>query len=610
MNQMNQLWGYLIVEELVRNGVNYFVISPGSRSTPLTLAVAQHPQAQKTICIDERGAAFHAVGYARATGEPAVLICSSGTAAANYLPAVIEAATDGIPLIILSADRPPELRQTGANQTIEQVDLYGSYPVWKFDFPCPTAEISPNVVLTTIDLAVFRSRRSSGGVVQLNCMFREPLAPTGAQIELPASLAQWEQSQTPYTSYARSLTIPAASEIRSLFKTIVRTQKGVLVVGQLKSADESIAVAELAARLNWVVFADIQSGLRLSAELPNLVHYVDRLLLTAAAVELEQIETVIQIGTRVVSKSWLQWLERHPPTNYIVIANDAERHDPSHLVSLRLESDILYLCDRLCQQLPELAPSVWVQKLAEASDRIWVSVDKFLKTQVELNEISIVRSIAAIVPSGNGLWVANSMPIRDLDMYGNPPPPAGTPPGRGVNPPPPAGTPPGRGINRSALPRVVRVGANRGTSGIEGAIAAATGFAIGLQASVTAIVGDLSTLYDLNSLALLRQSTYPVIVVVINNDGGGIFSFLPIAKSTNLFEPYFGTPHGLDFANAAAMFGLDYYHPQHQAELIKDYTQALANGRSAIIEVTTDRSKNWQLHQDLQAYLQELKVES
>jgi 2-succinyl-5-enolpyruvyl-6-hydroxy-3-cyclohexene-1-carboxylate synthase len=604
LNQINQLWGYLIVTELVRNGVNYFVISPGSRSTPLTLAVAQHPQAQKTICIDERGAAFHAVGYARATGEPAVLICSSGTAAANYLPAVIEAATDGIPMIILSADRPPELRQTGANQTIEQVDLYGSYPVWKFDLPCPTAEISPNVVLTTIDLAVFRSRRSAGGVVQLNCMFREPLAPTGEPIELPPSLAQWERNQSPYTSYARSLTIPAASEIRSLFKTIVRTQRGVLVVGQLKSADESLAVAELAARLNWAVFADIQSGLRLSDDVPNLVHYFDRLLLTAAAVELEQIETVIQIGTRIVSKSWLQWLEQHPPNNYVVIANDAERHDPSHLVSLRLESDIIYLCDRLCQQLPELIPSVWAQNLVKVSDRIGVSVDKFLKTQVELNEISIVRSIAASVPSGNGLWVANSMPIRDLDIYGNPPPPSGTPPRRGINPPPP-----GRGINPQ---RVVRVGANRGTSGIEGAIAAATGFAVGLQAGVTAIVGDLSTLYDLNSLALLRHSIDPVIVVVINNDGGGIFSFLPlakslqgrIAKSTDLFDTYFGTPHGLDFANAAAMFGLDYYHPQHQDELIKNYIKALANGRSAIIEVTTDRSENWQLHQDLQAYIQ------
>jgi 2-succinyl-5-enolpyruvyl-6-hydroxy-3-cyclohexene-1-carboxylate synthase len=573
---INQLWGYLIVEELIRNGVNYFVISPGSRSTPLTLAVAQHPQANNLICIDERGAAFHAVGYARATGEPAVLICSSGTAAANYLPAVIEAATDGVPLIILSADRPPELRQTGANQTIEQVDLYGSYVECKFDLPCPTAEISPTVVLTTIDLAVFRSRKSSGGVVQLNWMFREPLAPTGTDLEIPASLDRWQQSQAPYTSYARSLTIPAASEIRSLFKTIVRTQKGVLIVGQLKSADESMAVAELAARLNWAVFADIQSGLRLNDELANLVHYFDRLLLTDAAVELENLDTVIQIGTRLVSKQWLQWLEKHPPTNYIVITNDADRHDPSHLVSLRLESDIIYLCDRLCQQLPELAPSVWVQKLREASDSIGVSVDKFLKTTVGLNEPAIVRTISGLMPGGDGLWVANSMPIRDLDMYA-----------------------------RNTATVSVRVGANRGTSGIEGAIAAASGFAVGLQARVTAIVGDLSTLYDLNSLALLRQNPDPVIMVIINNDGGGIFSFLPIAKSTDLFDPYFGTPHGLDFAHAAAMFGLDYYHPQHSDELIQNYTQALADGRSAIIEVTTDRAENWQLHQDLQQHIQQ-----
>jgi 2-succinyl-5-enolpyruvyl-6-hydroxy-3-cyclohexene-1-carboxylate synthase len=573
---MNHLWGYLIVEELVRTGVNYFVISPGSRSTPLTMAVAQHPQATKIIWIDERGAAFHAVGYARATGEPAVLICTSGSAAANYLPAVIEAATDGVPLIILSADRPPELRQTGANQTIEQPDLYGSYPVWKFDLPCPTPELNPTFVLTTIDLAVFRSRKNNGGVVQINCMFREPLAPTGEPVEIPASLAPWHQSHKPYTHYARSLTIPAKTEIRSLFKTIVRTQKGVLVVGALKSAAESIAVAELATRLNWVVFADIQSGLRLSADLPNLVHYFDRLLLTNAAVELEQIETVIQFGTRIVSAQWLKWLEKHPPTNYVVIVNDAERHDPSHLVSLRLESDITALCEQLCQQLPQLDRSPWVDQLRIDSARIGVSVDKFLKTTVALTEPLIVRTISQLIPSQHGLWVANSMPIRDLDLYA-------------------------AGVHSIGVPSI---GANRGTSGIEGSIAAATGFAVGLGAAVTAIFGDLSSLHDLNSLALLRQIPSPIIVVIINNDGGGIFSFLPISKSTDLFEPYFGTPHGLNFAHAATMFALDYYHPSHPAELIQNYNQALTGGQSAIIEVTTDRTENWQFHQTLQQHIQ------
>ena len=572
---MNQLWGYLIVEELVRNGVNYFVISPGSRSTPLTVAVAQNQQAKKIICLDERAAGFHAIGYARATGNPAVLICTSGTAAANYLPAVIEASIDNVPLIILSSDRPPDLRQTGANQTINQVNLYGNYPRWHFDLPCPTAEISPNVVLTTIDLTVSKSRQAPGGVVHLNCMFREPFGSTDAPVEIPASLSRWNESRSPYTRYAGKLTIPTSDEIESLIEIIQSTTKGILVVGQLKSIGDIKAVVELALRLNWAVFADIQSGLRLRRDFPNLIHYFDRLLLTDISVELEQIDTIVQLGTRIVSSQWLKWIEKYPPQNYIVVVNDGDRHDPSHLVSLRIESDIAYLC----QQLPDLPAAELVQKLRSASDRISVTAAKFLKTS-QLTEPLIARTISELIPSQHGLWVSNSMPIRDLDMFG-------------------VGA---MGASEALSPRI---GANRGTSGIEGAIASATGFAAGLQAPVTAIVGDLSSLHDLNSLALLQRSIQPVIVVIINNDGGGIFSFLPIAKSTEIFDTYFGTPHGVNFSHAAAMFELDYYHPQTADELMRDYHQALVARRSAIIEVTTDRSENLQLHQALNLNIQQ-----
>jgi 2-succinyl-5-enolpyruvyl-6-hydroxy-3-cyclohexene-1-carboxylate synthase len=571
---MNQLWGYLIVEELLRNGVDYFVISPGSRSTPLTVAVAQNPLAHKIVCLDERAAAFHAIGYARATGNPAVLICTSGTAAANYLPAVIEAAMDNLPLIILSGDRPPELRQTGANQTINQVNLYGDYPTWQFDLPCPTAEISPKVVLTTIDLAVSKSRQAPGGVVHLNCMFREPLAPIDAPVEIPANLNKWHRGRLPYTRYASKLTIPTSIEIQDLIDIIKTTVKGILVVGQLKSPVEIQAVIQLAEWLNWAVFADIQSGLRLRQDFPNLIHCFDRLLLTDSVIELEQIDTIVQIGTRIVSAQWFKWIEKHPPTNYIAIADHPERYDPNHLVSFRIESDITYLCDRLCQHLPQLSLSTWVQKLRSASDRIGVTAAKFLKTS-KLTEPLIARTISELIPSQHGLWVSNSMPIRDLDMFGI------------------------GAIAEESQSFSPRVGANRGTSGIEGAIASATGFAVGLQAPVTAIVGDLSSLHDLNSFALLQHNSQPVIVVIINNDGGGIFSFLPIAKSTQVFDTYFGTPHGLDFAHAAAMFKLDYYHPQDREELIHDYNRSLANNRSAIIEVTTDRFENLSLHQDL-----------
>jgi 2-succinyl-5-enolpyruvyl-6-hydroxy-3-cyclohexene-1-carboxylate synthase len=234
-----------------------------------------------------------------------------------------------------------------------------------------------------------------------------------------------------------------------------------------------------------------------------------------------------------------------------------------------------------------------VQKIRSASDRISVTAAKFLKT-TKLTEPLIARTISELIPNQYGLWVSNSMPIRDLDMYA-------------VHHPLLALSVVVRVASRREVSTIhyPRIGANRGTSGIEGAIAAATGFAVGLQAPVTAIVGDLSSLHDLNSFALLQRNTQPVIVVIINNDGGGIFSFLPIAKSTEIFDTYFGTPHGVNFSHVAAMFGLDYYHPQTSDELIRDYQRALVDRRSAIIEVTTDRSENLQLHQALDLEIQQ-----
>jgi 2-succinyl-5-enolpyruvyl-6-hydroxy-3-cyclohexene-1-carboxylate synthase len=362
-----------------------------------------------------------------------------------------------------------------------------------------------------------------------------------------------------------------------LIKIIDSTTTGILVVGQLKSPVETQAVFELAARLNWAVFADIQSGLRLRTDLPNLIHYFDRLLLTDVSTELTQIDTIIQIGTRIISSRWLKWIEQHPPQNYVVVVNDGDRHDPSHLVSVRIEADLTDFCQQLCSRLPNISRSKWVDQLRVASDRIGNVVTNFLTT-TKLTEPLIARTISALIPDRQGLWVSNSMPIRDLDLYAAHDP-------------------------RSTIHNP-RIGANRGTSGIEGAIAAATGFAVGLQAPVTAIVGDLSSLHDLNSFALLARNTQPVIVVIINNDGGGIFSFLPIATSTAIFDPYFGTPHGVNFAHAAAMFGLNYYQPQTSDQLIRDYRQAIANDCSAVIEVTTDRSENLQLHQDLDQEIQ------
>ncbi|MBT9315814.1 2-succinyl-5-enolpyruvyl-6-hydroxy-3-cyclohexene-1-carboxylic-acid synthase [Leptothoe spongobia] len=578
-NTINSLWGSLLIEELVRNNVIYFVISPGSRSTPLTLAIARHAQTQTTVCFDERAAAFHALGYARATGQPAVLVCTSGTAAANYYPAVIEAATDAVPLIILSADRPPELHQTGANQTIQQRHLYGRHVQWEFELPCPDFQIAPQMPLTTVDQVVYRARRAPGGPVHLNCQFREPLAPTDQtsiadmdgmfERDYLAPLQNWQARSTAYSHYGQSVTVPLAPDITHLAETLNQTQRGLLVVGQLAHKAEQQAVLTLAKQLNWPVFADIQSGLRLNSTLPTIVPYFDQLWLLENYQQWS-VETVLQIGGRLISKRFLQWLTHHPPQQHIVIANNPERHDPAHTVSLRLEADLGHLMEPLLPQLHARGVETWVTELVNASQHIHSIVDQVLLSQSAINEPAIARLVSRQLPPGHGLYLANSMPIRDMDMYGAP------------------------------EGNIKIVGCDRGTSGIEGAIAAAAGFAMGQQTPVTLLVGDLSLLHDLNSLAVLKSLAQPVIVIVINNDGGGIFSFLPVAQCDDVFEPYFGVPHDLTFKTASQMFTLDYYCPQTLADFTQVYTTALDHQCSAVIEVVTDRHKNLALHQTLQ----------
>jgi 2-succinyl-5-enolpyruvyl-6-hydroxy-3-cyclohexene-1-carboxylate synthase len=573
---LNHLWGYLIIEELVRHGCDYLIISPGSRSTPLTVAAARHPQARKQICYDERGAAFQAVGYARATGKPAVLICTSGSAAANYYPAILEAAIECLPLIILSGDRPPELRATGANQTIDRLNLYGSYLKSEFDLPCPTAAIQPQMVLTTIGLLVGKARATPAGVVSLNCMFREPLAPDRIEVAVPASLAKWSASSQPYTCYSHSRIRP--DRFDDLVEIINSTKSGLLAIGLLKSNAEVVAVEKLITRLNYPVFPDIRSGLRLSNRHPQIIHYFDRLLLHPDRLDLD-IDTVLQIGTRMVSKNYQKWLESHQPNRYLVISEDPDRHDPGHLVSDRIQSDISYFCTELSDRLsPPQSTNPTLDRLSKLNQKLDRSIDTFFQEKEKstegnsingLNEPWICRTITRLLPSNWGLWIGNSMPIRDFDCYG------------------------------AIDSRAMKIGANRGTSGIEGGIAAAVGFAVGLEAPVTAVLGDLSSLYDLNSLILLKSIDRTVILVIINNNGGGIFSFLPIAQSSDLFEEYFGTPHHLDFSHAAAMFGINYYQPRSSTEFIQHYRQAIAQSQPTMIEVTTNRSENYQIHQQL-----------
>jgi len=572
---INNFWAYLLVEELVRNHVTQFFISPGSRSTPLTIAAAENAGAEKIICFDERGAAYCALGYGRATGRPAVLICTSGTAAANYFPALIEARQSQIPMIIISADRPPELQASGANQTIDQSKLYQNYPVWYFDYPCPDLSIRPEMVLTTLDQAIHRTLFPDPGPVHLNLKFREPLEPSSAPFSAKyrQSLKKWQQSSLPYTDYRKSVVSPENSAIHELAGLLNRTRRGILVAGQLPDQRTEILLIDLAAKLHWPVFADITSGIRQSLSDLSMIRYFDHLLLSDKVKKEIKPELILHIGRPLTSKRFLQFVSRMPPGKYVQISQNSERLDPGHGITQRFQGTLSSICKDLSLMVKGQSDKKWHHRLLALDQYIHQLLAENSEESPEITEVTLPGILSRQLIDGHGLFLGNSMPVRDFDMYS------------------------------SGIPANSRITANRGASGIDGTVASAAGFAAGLKKPVTLVLGDLALIHDLNSLALLATSAYPVTVIVINNQGGGIFSFLPVSGYPHVFESYFATPHNLTFRQAAAMFGLRYIQTATVKEFVKHYKNILQRGKSALIEIRTERENNFYLHHDLQKHI-------
>ncbi len=561
----NRLWAHLIVEELLRCGVDFFCVAPGSRSTPLVAALAANEKARSLIHFDERGTAFAALGFARATGHPAAWITTSGTAVANGLPAVVEAATDGVPMILLTADRPPELRQTGANQTIDQPDIFGDYVRWRFDLPAPDPGIDPAMVLTTVDQAAYRAGRTPQGPVHLNLMFREPFLSDPEDDDVLSGPSSWAQSGEPYTRYAASKPTVDEMEIHNLWETLRPVRRGLVVAGRLASRKQGEAVLRLAETLGWPLLPDVGSQIRLGADSKGLAAHYDALLAGDSFAQAHAPEAVVHVGGRALSKRMEQFLGRSRPDPYVVVRENPFRLDPAHRVTHSVEANIPDFCAALVRAATEGPPATdpsWTAGWREASAEVVRYLDGILSG--EPNEPLVARAVSQNIPQGHGLVVASSMPVRDLDTYA------------------------------AADGASVPVAANRGASGIDGTVATAAGFARGLGRPVTLLIGDLALLHDLNSLAMLRD--VHVIVVVLNNDGGGIFSFLPIAGHEEFFEPYFGTPQAVGFEPAANLFGLDYEHPGTMEEFVEAYGSACARGSSSLIEVKTDREENVALH--------------
>lgn len=645
MPNLNALWGCCLVEELCRNGVTTFFVAPGSRSAPLAVGVVRSRHAKLVVAHDERGAGFLAVGFARATGRAAAVVTSSGTAVANLLPAVVESSMDSLPMILLTADRPPELLDVGANQAIHQSGIFGKYTMWNKDVPCPSENVPLRNLLSDVDYTVhmsgsgFVDREShigphGAGPVHLNMMFREKLAPdhqTWDRNYVSNIGASWTQSLLPMTQYGASTgpmipvgrlqsmeSLPLASRCNNLPATLSLLRSkiaGVIIVGggrgSVKTEDDALALYEIADFLEWPVISDVCGGLRFHKNATgNLVHYADQILTSPVAAENLAPDAVLQFGERITSKRICNMIRNASIASahegefvHVVVSSSTKRCDPSFTVTHRIHCNITHI---LACVTPLVSGREEFRKASESSPselkatkkkirpnkllmlhQISEKVDSLLQelsTSGEKNELTepwCAKAISEAIVPPSALFIGNSMPIRDFDAFSS----------ATVD-----------GIR-------IKVAANRGASGIDGIISSGIGFGLGLGLDVVIVLGDMSMIHDMNALHLLRtnDNSVPVnvTIVVVNNGGGGIFSALPISQHRDIFTPIFDTPHSVQFKHACDMFGLKYIPVRTVEELRKELSGTSCTTGHRLIEalVPNDHAKNAAMHQRIGAVI-------
>ncbi|MDW6003549.1 2-succinyl-5-enolpyruvyl-6-hydroxy-3-cyclohexene-1-carboxylic-acid synthase [Vibrio mangrovi] len=545
---LNRVWSRLILEELSRLGVRDVCIAPGSRSTPLTLEADAHPALRLHPHFDERGLGYLALGLAKASQKPVAVIVTSGTAVANLLPCVAEANLTGEKLVLLTADRPVELIDCGANQAIEQPGIFSAHTVQTINLPSPTAMIAPGWLLTTLDQALFHQSRV-GGVVHINCPFPEPLYSQIEDVDASDYLAgvqPWLATGSPYSS-RQGYQLPPVQAAPELFNC-----KGVVIIGSLPVAEAEKA-RDFAQMLGWPVLCDPQSGVGSDWACFDLwlQHETCRDILCGC-------ELIVQFGAHLVSKRLNQWLQQQieqQGSRYLYLSAREQRNNPSHLPQQHLVTRIDTWVDVQTEQYRIQGNNIsvgWADELLPLIRRIPELTQQVAEAESRLCELDVAMSVATLTPEAD-LFIGNSLIVRLVDMFG------------------------------TAQKRAVY--SNRGASGIDGIVATAAGIQRERQQPMLLLLGDTSLLYDLNSLALLTRTCQPFVVVVTNNDGGAIFDLLPVPpeQKTDLYQ----MPHGYHFEHAAAQFGLGYENPQDLTAFQQCIDRHIDSGSGGlIVEVT------------------------
>jgi 2-succinyl-5-enolpyruvyl-6-hydroxy-3-cyclohexene-1-carboxylate synthase len=548
------------VDELVRCGLREACTSPGSRSTPLVLSLAREPRIRATSHIDERSAAFFALGIAKASGTPAVLACTSGTAAANYAPAVIEAHEARVPLLVLTADRPPELRDLGAGQTIDQIKLYGSAAKWFLEVD--EAPATPERLRWLRQLACrafWTALEGRPGPVHLNFALREPLI-------LDEPLSEDDESGRaggrPWVTRPRIQSEPPATLIETLKDEIAARPRAVIVAGRHeRDRDLPASVAGFADWAGIPLLADPLSGARRG---PAAIAHYDALLRDPEFAAAHAPDLVLRIGDLPTSKPLRAWL--HGLDDALQLSFDPENawQDPAGAVATILATDPRATLDAIAAKTKRRG-SDWLADWHAADRRAAAAIAQAL-TPAGLNEPRVAAELGSLLPPEATVVVASSMPVRDAETFF------------------PA---------REHPPRVL---ANRGANGIDGTVSTAFGCAAVESGPVVLLIGDIALIHDIGGLMSASRLGLKLTIVLLHNDGGGIFDFLPVSREGDAFVEHVATPHGLDFAHAAKLFGLDY----EVAETVEDFRaalgRALAAERTSIVVVRSYREANVALH--------------
>jgi 2-succinyl-5-enolpyruvyl-6-hydroxy-3-cyclohexene-1-carboxylate synthase len=545
------------VDELARCGVRHVVVCPGSRSTPLAVLLDRHPAIRVWMHLDERSAAFFALGIARGLRQPAAVLCTSGTATANFLPAVVEAHYGRVPLIALTADRPPELQGIGAPQTIDQERLYGRHVKWFADAGLPeNAPEALRAVRTLAVRAVSTATSVPRGPVHLNFPFREPLLPAWR----PAVFSSGELGARVYDAPA----VVEADVAAEYADVLSRMHRGIIVCGPSDEPGLAEAVSALSHSLGFPILADPLSQVRCGPYADQIISAYDAVLRDQEVAASLRPEVIVRFGAVPTSKPLTTFIAASEGRQILVDA--AGWNDPTGTITDLVHADPVHWCRSVTSALAGERRKDWLRRWQDVQQTASEAISRCLAELDEPFEGKVFGELAHLLHDGSTLFVSSSMPVRDLDSF------------------------------FPALTRPIRFLANRGANGIDGVISTALGAS--LAAPLVLVTGDLAFYHDMNGLLAARLHRMSASIILLNNDGGGIFSFLPQAGLPE-FESLFGTPHGLDFRPAVEMYGGTFARPQTWTDFRVAAREAMAAPGLSVVEVRTERERNVTLHREI-----------